>query len=128
MDVMPELAKIGALFTAADFDAGLNELWQLWDNIPEPKTDTPNAYLVVEYGVAFSLRRGDLDEAQKWADLAPDFAEKRQDMGEVELLVGKVAFERGDFELAREKLLIADAKSEGRAFESEDKKYRALIQ
>lgn len=57
MDVMSELQKIGVPYTAGDFDAGLNELRQLWQNIPDPKTDTPNAYLVLEYGVGFSQKR-----------------------------------------------------------------------
>ena len=128
MDVMPELAKIGVLYTEGNYDVGLKALWHLWDSIPAPKTDTLNAYLVIEYGVAFSFKNGDLNEAQKWAVMAPDFAEVRHDMGEVELLIGKVAFERGDFELAREKFLIANAKSEGRVFEGKDKRYRDLIQ
>jgi hypothetical protein len=128
MDVMPALSKIGPLYTAGDFGAGLEELRRLWASIPEPKADTLNAYMVIEYGVAFSLKKGDLDEAQDWADLAPPFAEKRHDMGEVEFLVGKVAFERGDYALAKDKFLIANAKSESRLFKSAEKKYRDLIQ
>ena len=127
MDVMLNLKEIGALFSAGEFQAGIQELWSLWAKIPDPKTDTLNAYLVIEYGVAFALKAGDVDEAQKWAAMAPDFARVRQDMGEVEFLIGKVAFERGEHEIARENFLIANAKSEGRAFEGKDKKYRELI-
>ena len=86
-----------------------------------------NAYLVIEYGVAFALKAGDLDEAQKWADLAPEFKSVRQDMGEVEFLQGKVSFERGDLEAARAYFATANAKSEGRAFENEDARYKQLL-
>jgi hypothetical protein len=128
MDIMSELKEVGVLFRTGDFCTGLKQLWDLWAEIPEPKCDTPNAYLVIEYGVAFSLKSGDLDEAQKWAALAPAFAEKRQDRGEVEFLVGKVAFERGEIEMAREKFFVANIKSKGRIFEGQDKKYKELIQ
>ena len=127
VDVMSELRPIGAIFNEGDFHTGLERLHDLWARIPEPKTQTLNAYLVLEYGVAFALKAGDLDEAQRWAALAPDFAKVRQDMGEAEFLVGKVAFERGEYEAARESFFVANAKSEGRAFEGEDEKYRRLI-
>ncbi|MBS0253878.1 MAG: hypothetical protein JSS36_01365 [Proteobacteria bacterium] len=127
MEVMAELREVSVLFRSNDFQNGLERLREIWDEIPEPKVDTANAYLVLEYGVAFSLKSGNLDEAQRWAAFAPDFAQKRQDRGEVEFLVGKVAFERGDLATAKEWFLISNAKSEGRIFEGEDKKYVQLI-
>jgi hypothetical protein len=127
MDVMSELREMGASIQANEFRAVLRKIRDVWMRIPEPKTETSNAYMVLEYGVACSLKLGDLDEAQKWALLAPAFAEKRQDRGEVEFLVGKVAFERGEFAIAKENFIVADSKSEGRIFEGQDKKYRLLI-
>ncbi len=124
---MAELRPIGAKYSAGDFRAGLVELTSLWSRVPDPKPETLNAYLIVEYGVALALKAGDLEEAQNWADRAPMFAAKRQDMGEVEFLVGKVAFERGDLQKAKEQFIVANAKSEGRAFEAKDKRYRSLI-
>jgi len=127
LDVMAELRPIGAMYSAGDFPAGLDKLQSLWARVPEPKADTLNAYLIVEYGVALSLKEGDLEKAQEWADRAPAFAAKRHDLGEVEFLTGKVAFARGELEKAKEQFLIANAKSEGRAFEGEDARYRQLI-
>lgn len=127
MDVMAELKPIGLLYSAGDLRAGLRQLRSLWAAVPEPKADTPNAYLIVEYGVAFSLKNQDLCEAQEWAERAPVFAAKRHDMGEVEFLIGKVAFERGEIEEAKKQFLIANAKSEGRAFEGKDERYKRLL-
>ncbi len=127
MDVMSELQKIGPLYTAGECDAGLRAIRQLWQDIPEPKTEISNAYLVLEYGVGFSLKKGDVDEARRWAELAPPFAEARHDMGEVEFLMGRVAFEGGDFDLARKHFAVANIKSEGRVFEGKDAKYKRLI-
>jgi hypothetical protein len=127
MDVILELKEIGALFSAGDFRTSLKKLWDLWKQIPDPKVETSNAYMVIEYGVAFCLKMRELDEAQKWAVLAPPFRVKRQDRGEVEFLVGKVAFERGEVDIARENFIAANTKSKGRIFQGEDPKYKALI-
>jgi hypothetical protein len=124
---MAELRPIGAMYNKGDFRAGLGELTSLWSAVPDPKPETPNAYLIVEYGVALALKDGDFDLAQEWADRAPMFAVKRHDMGEVEFLLGKVAFERGDLKKAKEHFIIANIKSEGRAFEAKDERYRRLV-
>lgn len=55
------------------------------------------------------------------------FAIKRHDLGEVEFLLGRVAFGRGNLKLAREHFTIANIKSEGRLFEDEDERYKLLI-
>lgn len=128
MDVMSKLKEIGALVRISNYLTALDNLQKLWNEIPEPKVDTPNSYLVLEYAVACSIKVKDLDEAQRWAALAPDFAQKRQDRGEVEFLVGKVAFERGELQVAKENFRVSDAKSRGRIFEGEDPKYKQLIQ
>lgn len=127
MDVMAELRPIGARYSAGDFRTGLVELTAVWSRIPDPKPDTLNAYLIVEYGVALALSAGDLEAAQEWADRAPIFAAKRHDMGEVEFLLGKVAFARGEMQEAKQHFLIANAKSEGRAFVGKDERYKLLI-
>ncbi|GEO00279.1 hypothetical protein NSE01_21110 [Novosphingobium sediminis] len=127
MDVVAELRPIGVMYRDGNIQDALAQLTSLWLKVPDPKPETPNAYLIIEYGVAFALKGGDLDRAQEWADRASMFAEKRHDMGEVEFLVGKVAFERGDLRTASEQFIIADAKSEGRVFEAKDERYRRLI-
>ena len=124
---MAELKGAGEYYKAGDFSTGLEKVRSLWASIPEPKSDTANAYLVIEYGVAFAFRLGDLDEAQQWASEAPAFAEERLDSGEVEFLVGKVAFERGELDVAKENFLVARQKSKGRIFQGEDPKYQALL-
>ena len=127
MDIMKELDDIDPLFLSGDYQEGFRKLWELWEKVPEPKTGTSNAYWAIETGVLFALRSGNLDEARKWAELAPSFKAKRQDMGEVEFLIGKVALALGEINRARENFISAYKKSDGRVFEGEDPKYRALI-
>ena len=128
IDVISEIKGVGVCFQAGDYSAGLQRLHSIWDKIPEPKVETPNAYMVIEYGAALSLRTKDFDEARIWASRAPLFIEKRNDSGEVEYLIGKVAFECGETETAKQNFVIANKKSKGRIFQGEDAKYRALIQ
>lgn len=127
IDIMGELEEVRELFKAEEFRAALKALDNVWEKIPDPKSDTVNAYMIIEYGVVLSFKLGDLDEAQKWASQAPPFAEKRHDMGEVEFLVGKVAFEKGELVSAKENFLSAHKKSRGRIFEGADPKYKALL-
>lgn len=127
MDVMAELMRIGAQYSAGDFRGGLRELSALWARVTDQKPETSNAYLIVEYGVALSLKEGDFDLASEWAERVPMFAAKRHDLGEVEFLVGKVAFARGEMDKAKELFRIANTKSEGRIFEAKDAEYRRLL-
>ncbi len=126
-DVMQELKPIGEKYAAGDFRGGLSLLHDLWDQVSEPKTTVPSAYLIIEYGVGLALKLKDLNEAWFWANRAPDFKEKRQDRGEVEFLIGKVAYEDGNLELALNQFREAKRKSKGRIFVGEDPKYSALI-
>jgi hypothetical protein len=127
MDVMAEVQSIGALSKAGDLAGAVQRVWALWESITDPKVEVPNAYLVIEYGVALSLKLNDLDQARQWADFAPPFAAKRHDVGEVEFLIGRVAFARGEFDIARANFSVANVKSEGRIFHGEDKKYKQLL-
>lgn len=127
IDVMPELRSIGEMAANGDYSGAMDRLKSLWDSIPEPKSECANVYMLIEYAVAVCMRSGDIDEAWRWALLAPEYNKKRQDLGEAEFLIGKVAFERGDFQLAEASFSIANHKSNGRIFRGEDPKYRALI-
>lgn len=127
MDIMTEIRIISKMFFSDDAQCGLRRLQELWDRIPDPKTETTNAYLVLEYGVAFSIKCGDLDKAKWWASFATEFASKRKDLGEAEFLIGKVAFARGELDSAKEWFGIANQKSEGKIFAGEDKMYMQLL-
>lgn len=124
---MAQLKYVGELYKLGDFRAGLLKLQELWDSMPEPKVDIPNVYLVIEYAVKLSMQVGDIDSAWQWAILAPKYNRRRQDLGEAEFLVGKVAFEKGDMDTARDQFAIANEKSRGRIFYDEDPKYKAVI-
>ena len=126
-DIMQQLKPVGEKYTSGDYRGGLHLIHEIWSQLPEPKPATPNAYMVIEYAVALALKLRDFNEAWLWANRAPDFKEKRQDIGEVEFLIGKVAYEDGKLDLALEQFKEAKRKSRGRAFTGEDPKYAALL-
>jgi hypothetical protein len=126
-DVMTELREIGVLGAKGDYAGGLARLGVLWESIPEPRTEVPNIYMCIEYAVALCLRAGDLDEAWRWALMGPEYNKRRQDLGEAEFLIGKVAFERGDMASAAANFSVANKKSNGRVFRGEDSKYKEII-
>lgn len=127
IDVMAELRDIGRLYKQGALQSGLLKLQELWDSIQEPKTNVANSYLVIEYAVKFSMELGNLDKAWEWAKLAPIYNKNRQDIGEAEFLVGKVAYEKGDINEAKNQFHIANEKSQGKIFHGEDLKYKKLL-
>lgn len=127
IDVRLQLKRVGEFYQKGDFQAGLIQLQEIWNSIHEPKTDVPNSYLIIEYAVKLSMKAGDLDKAWDWASLASQFKLHRKDLGEVECLLGIVAFERGDLQKAKEQLSIAHEKSKGRIFQGEDPKYKNFL-
>ena len=127
VDVMAALKEVGELYKRGEPKSALHELQKIWDAVPEPKSSVKNSFLVIAYAVKISMTSHDLDQAWRWATLAPRYNQGRQDIGEAEFIVGKVAFERGDLATAKEQFIIANSKSRGRVFNGEDAKYRDLI-
>ena len=127
-DVMKSLRSAGALCAGGHVEQAFAAVANLWDELPSDKVETPNAYLVIEYAVALLLQLHRLEDARIWAELGLSFREKRQDRGEAEFLVAKVAYEQGFLDEAREFLAVAARKSNGRILHGEDSKYRALLQ
>jgi hypothetical protein len=126
IDVMTELKPIGSLFTAANYEAGLKLLAELWDRIPAPKESTNNSYLIVSYGVAFARKFGDLDLAWEWALKGLAYSGGFNLGGESEFLAGEVAFDRGDHEAAGEYFRIARRISGKRLFRDRNPTYWEL--
>ena len=127
MDVMIELKKAGELYRSGDLKASLSVVQATWDELQGSKPEIPNAYLLVEYAVAILLKLNELDRALTWANLAPDFAEKRHDLGEAEFLLGKVYLARGDLIESKRCFITANAKSHGKIFDGERSEYIQLI-
>ena len=126
IDVMTELEPIGALFTAANYQAGLKLLAELWHRIPAPQESVNNSYLIVSYGVAFSRKIGDLDLAWDWALRGLAYSGGFNLGGESEFLAGEVAFARGDYKAAGDYFRLTRKISGKRLFRDKNPKYWEL--
>jgi hypothetical protein len=115
------------LYRAGQRAQCLHEVSELWASLPEPKEQVANSYLLVEYGARLSLDVKEYERAMDWARIALRYNGIRNTKGEGEFLLGKVAFELGDMNTARENFRIANKKSLGRVFQGEDPKYKRLI-
>jgi len=94
-------------------------LEEAWDLIPEPKGiySEESFHLVKDIIDTYSIIN-DFKKAKEWADKIYLTGYARIDSGDKEFISGKVAFELGDLETAKEFFSIASNKSEGRCFES----------
>ncbi|MDY7991361.1 hypothetical protein ACYCSE_12220 [Paenibacillus sp. SEL1] len=94
-------------------------LEEAWNLIPDPKgIYCEESYHLVKDVVATCLIINDLKKAKVWADKIFLTGFDRIDSGDKEFISGKVAFELGDLETAKEFFIIANRKSEGRCFGS----------
>ncbi|KMY31485.1 hypothetical protein ACZ11_04415 [Lysinibacillus xylanilyticus] len=94
-------------------------LEEAWDLIPEPKGiySEESFHLVKDIIATYSIIN-DFKKAKEWADKIYLTGYARIDSGDKEFISGKVTFELGDLETAKEFFSIANNKSEGRCFGS----------
>ncbi|MED4402853.1 hypothetical protein [Metabacillus fastidiosus] len=94
-------------------------LEEAWDLIPEPKgIYSEESYHLVKDIIATYFIINDFKKAKEWTDKIFLTGFARIDSGEKEFISGKVAFELGELEIAKEFFNIANNKSEGRCFGS----------
>lgn len=99
----------------------------IWEKLPKVKSKLSVSYHIARELVEDFMIIKDYEEAMKWAMETFKCSASRYDYGERELLLGKVAYESGDIDKAKEYFTIADKKSNGRVFEEDDIKYLKII-
>lgn len=94
-------------------------LEEAWNLIPEPKgIYCEESYHLVKDIVTTCLMKNDLIKAKEWVNKIFLTGFDRIDTGDKEFISGKVAYELGEFETAKEFFRISNRKSEGRCFGS----------
>lgn len=127
MDIMKLLQPIGEKYKNNQFGECIEDLKQLWETIPAPKENIPNAYLVVEYLSRILLKLDKYDEAFMWGIKGTVFNSTRNQAGEAEFLLGEIAYQSGYHEFAKDMFLIAKKRSKGRIFKNENPEFLKLI-
>lgn len=110
-----------------DYNATIEILKIMWEKLPNPEVDYDDSYHIARSIALISLELRNYEQAKEWAEITKSCDPERQDIGEKEFLIGKVACESGDMLEAKRFLEIANNKSGGRCFSDQDKKYKQLL-
>lgn len=111
-----------------EFDKGnhiesIRLLENAWDKLPNPRGIYSDSYHLAKDIIDTCFIIKDFKKAKEWSEKLYLTGFMRIDTGEKEFFAGKVAYELGELETAKEFFNIANNKSEGRCFEDEDSKY-----
>ncbi|MFY4673491.1 hypothetical protein [Bacillus anthracis] len=111
------LEKSNEEFNNGNYNDSIVLLEEAWDIIPDPKgIYCEESYHLVKDIISTCFMVNDLKKAKEWADKIFLTGFARIDSGDKEFIAGKVSFELGDLETAKEFFSIANKKSEGRCF------------
>jgi len=111
------LEKSNEEFNNGNYNDSIVLLEEAWDIIPDPKgIYCEESYHLVKDIISTCFMVNDLKKAKEWADKIFLTGFARIDSGDKEFIAGKVSFELGDLETAKDFFTIANNKSEGRCF------------
>lgn len=104
-------------FDKGNHNESITLLEEAWNVLPNPKgIYCEESYHLVKDIISTCFMINDLKKAKEWADKIFLTGFARIDSGDKEFIAGKVSFELGDLETAKEFFSIANKKSEGRCF------------
>ncbi|MFF2484305.1 hypothetical protein [Paenibacillus sp. NPDC058071] len=116
--------KSNEQFENGNHNDSIKTLEEAWGLLPEPKgIYSEESFHLVKDIIDTCFVINDFIKAKEWSDKIYLTGFARKDTGKKEFISGKVAYELGDLELAKEFFSIANKKSEGRCFEDEHTKY-----
>jgi tetratricopeptide (TPR) repeat protein len=110
-------------YDKGNYNRSLNLLIEAWARLPEPKGVYDESFHIVLYLSETYLFINQPVKAREWSDKIFDCDLERVDSGQRDFLAGKVAYELGDLEKAKQSFTIANQKSKGRCFSGQDMKY-----
>lgn len=100
----------------------LDNIQKGWEQLPNDKYPLPESSKLALMMLDEYLVMGKVELAAQWGDVLIN-NKNRIDCGEKELIKGKILFESGQLNEAKEFFKIAFQKSKGRIFVGEHKKY-----
>ncbi len=117
------------LFKKKQYDIAWEECLKVWEKFPNPKYKEPMSYLWIEDIINHAIETKQFELANKYIGFLFIADLERCDIGDREYLAGKLAFEQGEIELAKQLFRRAYEKEpSGMCFKGkENEKYRNLI-
>ena len=108
--------------TLKEKEIALDNIQQGWEQLPDDKYPLPESSKLALMMLDQYLIIGKIELAAQWGNVLIN-NKNRIDSGEKELIKGKILFESGQIDEAKEFFKIAFQKSKGRIFAGEPKKY-----
>lgn len=111
-----------------------DEAWKLcmdaWDLLPEPKYKQPESWFVVTNIVKYGIETKHFEYAEKFLGLLFICDLERVDFGEREFWAGRLAYAKGDMDIAKELFTYSLEKSEGYGIilSAENRVYKEFVQ
>lgn len=124
MDYIIRIGKAELERDNGNSDIAVKMLTELWEEIPEPKYEYKESFLVAWSMIETAIRAKNTELMKEWLPHIFNADPERYDSGEREMYAGQVEYECGNLERSYEYFDIAKKKSSGRCFRRCDKKYR----
>lgn len=117
------------LFKKKQYDIAWKECMKVWEKFPNPKYKEPMSYLWIEDIINHAIETKQFELANKYIGFLFIADLERCDVGDREYLAGKLAFEQGEIELAKQLFRRSYEKEpSGMCFKGkENEKYRNLV-
>lgn len=129
---MPEwVAKINPLLAEDKFEEANKITQNYYSSLEDPKDESKFGFLLIANLIKTNFKYKQYKEALKWCDELLKFNLSKMDKyddGEREFYTGATYYELGDFEKAKEFLILANKKSKGRSLKLfDDMKYSNFL-
>lgn len=117
-------------FENGEYDGAWKLCMDAWDLLPEPKYKQSISWFMVLDIVKYAIETKHIEYADKFIGLLFICALNRADSGEREFWAGRLAYAKGDTDIAKELFALSLEKSEGRGIISrkENQIYKELVQ
>ena len=115
-------------FKKENYIDAIHILEKAWDILPGNKINEKESFTIVSYILEAAIRLKNKKVMEIWVKKIADASPERPDCGEREMWMGKVNYELGKFDKAREYFSIAYQKSGGRSFTSRDMVYKHFLE
>jgi tetratricopeptide (TPR) repeat protein len=125
-DVVDESHEI---YQEGRIEESLDRLKDAWNLLPPPRENTNVSNVIAsEISEIYLEDLKNYEEAIKWAKiLIACYSDREIDDGDGEYTLGKIYYEMGEYEKAKEQFEIRLVKSDGNGLEDAPKEYRDLL-
>lgn len=118
-----------AKFEEGAYEDGWDMCMEAWNLLPEPKYREPVSRTVAEDIVKYSIKTGRLEYADRFISFLFICDTDREDYGKREYWAGRLAYERGNINIAKELFACSLEKSKGCGImnEKENRVFQELV-